>query len=249
MTLGEFIAPIKGSTNKNKVLATLYFFHRHKGEALVRGEELKKALIGARAPNARTMNVRDVLARCGHLVDTPGSDGRRRVWHLTQSGEAYVREILKLSEREATLEEDFSSLEEVIKNVQGAEAKGFLEESLVCLRAGAFRAAVVFLWSGTMRTLHERALDAGSRELSAAVRRHDPSAKVIKKVDDFAYVRDAVALQAFQELGLFDKGQATFLRQALDLRNQCGHPSKYRPREKKVSSFIEDVVGIVFLTP
>jgi hypothetical protein len=36
------------------------------------------------------------------------------------------------------------------------------------------------------------------------------------------------------------------LEEALNLRNRCGHPTKYRPGEKKVSSFIEDVAGIVF---
>jgi len=36
------------------------------------------------------------------------------------------------------------------------------------------------------------------------------------------------------------------LSQALDLRNKCGHPTKYRPRKIKARSFIEDVVGIVF---
>jgi len=33
--------------------------------------------------------------------------------------------------------------------------------------------------------------------------------------------------------------------EALDLRNRCGHPTNYRPGVKRVSSFIEDVVGIV----
>jgi hypothetical protein len=36
------------------------------------------------------------------------------------------------------------------------------------------------------------------------------------------------------------------MQQALDLRNQCGHPSNYRPGHKKVSAFIEDLIGIVF---
>jgi hypothetical protein len=36
------------------------------------------------------------------------------------------------------------------------------------------------------------------------------------------------------------------LEHGLDLGNACGHASKYTPGGKKVSSFIEDVVGIVF---
>jgi hypothetical protein len=42
-----------------------------------------------------------------------------------------------------------------------------------------------------------------------------------------------------------DKAEKTTLSEALDLRNRCGHPSRYHG-VKKVSSFLEDVIGIVF---
>ena len=48
------------------------------------------------------------------------------------------------------------------------------------------------------------------------------------------------------DLSIFDKSEKRQLGQALDLRNDCGHPVKYKPGEKKVSSFIEDVTSIVF---
>jgi hypothetical protein len=59
-------------------------------------------------------------------------------------------------------------------------------------------------------------------------------------------VNDRVDLLAFEELGLVDKGQRPTLEEALGLRNRSGHPTKYRPGVKKVSGFIEDLVGIVF---
>jgi hypothetical protein len=68
----------------------------------------------------------------------------------------------------------------------------------------------------------------------------------VTKLEDFAYIKDATALLAFQELGIVDKGEKATLGEALDLRNRCGHPTKYKPGVKKASSFIEDVVGIVF---
>ena len=40
--------------------------------------------------------------------------------------------------------------------------------------------------------------------------------------------------------------QRSVLEDCLNLRNKCGHPRKYKIGEKKVSSFIEDLVGIVF---
>lgn len=86
----------------------------------------------------------------------------------------------------------------------------------------------------------------GSAKVNAAIVTHDPKARTLRKADDFANVKDSVFLKALQDLGLFDKGEKATLEEALSLRNRCGHPTKYRPGVKKASSFIEDVVGIVF---
>lgn len=48
------------------------------------------------------------------------------------------------------------------------------------------------------------------------------------------------------DLGIFEKSERKRLGEALCLRNDCGHPVKYRPGEKKVSSFIEDLLQAVF---
>lgn len=68
----------------------------------------------------------------------------------------------------------------------------------------------------------------------------------MSRVDDFAYIKDKDALLAAQDLGVVGKGQGTTLEDALKLHNDCSHPTKYKPGVNKVSSFIEDVTGIVF---
>lgn len=97
-----------------------------------------------------------------------------------------------------------------------------------------------------MRTLHEAALAKGAAKVNAAIAKHDPRARAVSKVDDFAYVKDKVFLLAAFDLGLVDKGERDTLQEGLDLRNRCGHPTSYKPGEKKASGFIEDIVGIVF---
>jgi len=47
-------------------------------------------------------------------------------------------------------------------------------------------------------------------------------------------------------LFVLDKNEKDILEEALNLRNKCGHPGKYKLGPKKVSSFIEDIVNIVF---
>ena len=86
----------------------------------------------------------------------------------------------------------------------------------------------------------------GKTMLNAAIQKHDTRAKEIKKEDDFAYIKDSVLLMAAQELGEIDKGEKDSLEDCLDLRNKCGHPGNYKPKSLKASSFMEELINIVF---
>jgi hypothetical protein len=108
------------------------------------------------------------------------------------------------------------------------------------------RACVVFVWTAAAREVQTNMMTKGSTAVTAAVQKHDPKARSINKIDDFAYVKEAVQLLAAMGLGLLDKSQKDTLEEALDLRNRFGHPSKYKPGVKKVSAFVEDVTSILF---
>ncbi len=124
--------------------------------------------------------------------------------------------------------------------------RGYVDEAIVCLRVGALRAATVFLWTGAVVTLRDAVWAHGPAAIDAARKTHNAKSRDFKKQDDFAYVKDADLLQIAQDLSVLDKSEKTLLAQALDLRNQCGHPVKYKPGVKRVSAFVEDVVGIVW---
>lgn len=246
MTLVEFLSPLAKSTNANKVLAVLYYYARYEDRVGMTVEDVRAGLKRARVKKVASLNIADVLSKSGAFVDTVGAREGRKIWTLTTTGEKRVRNLLGLPEAEPELEHDVSTLAKLVSKVKDPEAKGFIEESITCLRVGALRAAVVFLWSGAARTLQEAAWAKGATAVNAAIKNHDPKARDVKKLADFAYVKDSTTLLAFQDLGLIDKGQKGSLEEALNLRNRCGHPTKYRAGEKKMSSFIEDVVGIVF---
>ena len=114
------------------------------------------------------------------------------------------------------------------------------------LSVGALRPCVVSVWVAVARTLQHEMMKNGQAAVTVAVQKHDQKARAIKSVDDFAYVKESIQLLAARELGVLDKSEKDTLEEALDLRNRCGHPSKYRPGVKKVSAFMEDVVSIVF---
>lgn len=251
LSLVEFLAPLKrNSSQRDKCLAVLYFQHEYRDVDALTVAEIKSALASARIPNAKNINVANVMANAGALVDTSDSEGKGyRRWHLTDSGKQAVRHTLELPDEAPELPElanDVSQLRAHASKVADDFVRGFIEEAILCLQVDARRAAIVFLWSGAVRELWRRAEALGWPAVTAAVLKHDQKARALTKIEDFAGVKDVTFLLAARELALIDKSEWTVLGQDLDLRNQCGHPTKFNPGPKKASAFIEDVISIVF---
>ena len=171
---------------------------------------------------------------------------RRSEMRCRGTGEKEIRRLLLLPGAEAEVEVDVATLTKVASKVRDPGTKGFVEEAIKCLQVGALRAAVVFLWTGAVQTLRTKAWTKGAAKVNAAILTHDPKARTLRKADDFANIKDSVFLLALQDLAVIDKGEKATLEEDLNLRNRCGHPTRYKPGVKKASSFIEDVVGIVF---
>jgi len=246
MTLVEFLAPLKAGKHQDRILSLLYYCERYEQQPSLTIDDIRKRLKGARAPGAAKVNIADVLSKSGALTDTDGLEGARRLWKLTESGREYVRRLLGLPANEPEIEHDVATLTALISKVASDDVRNYLEEALKCLQVDALRACVVFVWTAAVRTIQAEAIEKGSAALTAAVQRHDPKARPITKIDDLAYVKESVLLLAASDLGLLDKNEKDTLTEALNLRNRCGHPSKYRPGIKKVSAFVEDVTSIVF---
>lgn len=248
MTLIEFLAPLKSTaSNRKKCLAVLYYEKRYTGTASMTVEAIRAALIRARVAKASKINVADVLSKAGEFVDTPGADDSgRRLWQLTDTGDQFVRELLGLPVAEPEIEHDVGALTELAGKVSDETVRGYVEESIKCLQVGALRAAVVFLWTGAIHALHEKALKEGTTTVTSALQKQDPRARTVSRIEHFAWIGDRVFLDATPDMGLLDKGEKDTLIDALNLRNRCGHPTKYKPGEAKAGGFIEDLLSIVF---
>lgn len=247
MTFVEYLAGHEGKpSNRERVLAAMYFSKTINGVYALAPVEVRELLVGARVPKARTLDISKVLARAGHYVNRDGGTGSS--WQLTDSGRDFVQRVFGRIESGTTiLDARTLHIEGLVSGLSDDVVRSYLDEAVRCLAANALRAAVVFVWSGAMRTLEEAALASQSgKVITAALRKHDTRSKSVSKVGDFASTRDATKLLAFQDLGLLDKSERQILEDALNLRNKCGHPTKYVPREAKVDAFVEDVIGVVF---
>lgn len=247
-TLVELLHSVSTPGQRPRCLAVLYFNQHYLGTPAMTTTEVRDALIRARVPRAKDIDVGKVFRSAGALVDSDGkSDRGLKLWRLTGTGINYVRDEIGLPQQEPEVTTDTFVLTAASGRIADPLGRAFVEEAIACLRVGALRAAVVFAWTGAVRVLHDRASQLGWAAVEAAVKKHDPRVKSVVKIEDFALVSDRTFLLAARDLALVDKGQWTVLQQALDLRNQCGHPSAYSPGPKRVGALIEDLIGIVFI--
>jgi hypothetical protein len=225
----------------------MYYLKRYKGREQVTAPEVKTALAGTKLPKTKSINVNDVINKAAPYVHSPGGkENGALLFALTDEGDKYVRELLGLPSAEPEVEHDVTTLSGLLPKIADEDVRGYVEEAITCLRFGALRASVVFLWTGAIRTLHTTALAKGEAAVNTAIQKQDAKARVVKTTDDFAWIKDRTFLDATPDIGILDKAEKGTLIAALQLRNDCGHPTKYRPGAKKVSAYIEDIIGIVF---
>jgi hypothetical protein len=245
-TLIEALEPLRKATHRDRILVAMAWEADCRGEPSLTVAGIRELLVSARVKNAGRMNISDVLTRAGSLVDRSPNSGS---WSLTQTGRDHLLREFSIDQlvETSSVSAVEPSLRAQMRTVTDEVARSFVEEAITCFEANALRAAVVFLWSGAMRALEDSALASTSGvAMTAAIRRHDPKCSQVHRIEDFAQIKDRFALLGFRELGLLDKGEWSTLQEALDLRNRCGHPTKYRPGISKARAYVEDVVGIAF---
>ena len=246
LSLGEFLHPLAKAGQRDLILATMYYLELYEDMDAMTSADIKTAFTRAKHTKGKKIAHAAVLSQALPYVDPKGKDGNRITWALTDTGKKCVRELLDLPAAEPDVEHDVGTLEAVAAKIADEDVRSYVEEAIKCLRFGALRAAVVFLWTGAVGVLRDDVWKQGVKSVAPLVAKHASRAPVFKKKEDLAYVNDAALLLIAQELGVLDKTQKERLKEALDLRKGCGHPSRYKVREKKVSGFIEDVVGIVW---
>jgi hypothetical protein len=245
LSLTEFLAPLKRSTIVNRVLAIMYYETVYGQSAVFGSEDIRRLMVKVRDPKKNT-NVAVALNQLGPKVEMIGDENGKNLWRITDSGKAHVRELLGLPDESVEAQNEVASLTTIAAKVADDVIRDYLLEGIECLRFNALRAAIVFLWSGTIRVIQEEVLKQPSPAINTSLQKQNPKARVLKTIEDFSYIKDSQVLQTARDLGIFDKAEQRVLGHCLDLRNDCGHPTKYVPKVNKVKSFVEDIIGIVY---
>ena len=247
MTLVEFLSAVKTAKRETQALSVLYWHEHYGTQPSMTAAQVKAALSGARVTGAKNINMPDVLSKAGANVDVTGnSEGGVKQWSLTETGRKAVRTIHGLPDDEPEIEHGVAELKKIAAKVADAGAKKYLEEAILCLSVDALRAAIVFVWVGAVADLKSRLWKRGAAALTTAFQKYYAKAK-LSTHDDLLKFNEADILKVAQDLGVIDKAQHIVLGQALDLRNQCGHPNKYWPTVSKAKAHIEDIAGILWV--
>lgn len=248
ISLVEFLAPVKKKTRLAQVASVLYWFERYGAKESMVASEIKSALTRSRVPNAANVNVAAVLLAGGSWVDTPENDPHGvKLWQLTETGRKEVRAIHGLPEEEVEIAHSVSDLQKVAAKIADPSTKAYIEEAILCVSVGALRAAIVFIWVGAIAELKDRIWSKGKSAVNASITSRNANAKPLAKKDDLVKINEAELLNVAEDVGVIDKAEHKILAQALDTRNQCGHPNKYDPGVAKVKSHVEDIAGVLWV--
>jgi hypothetical protein len=120
--------------------------------------------------------------------------------------------------------------------------RAYLEEALQCYRAGLYRAAILMVWAAVVQHLYSAAA-AHHGGITAFQRANQnrfgtsPRYRQIKKQADFLYMGERDFIQLGEDAGMYNRNIRKLLYEKLELRNLCGHPTKYTPgRRRPLSS-------------
>ncbi len=141
---------------------------------------------------------------------------------------------------------DLLPLQRMLGKVKDEDERDYLSEAIQCLTARSLRAGIIFAWCAAVQNVRKKCIVHTPDSINSILKRHNPKSPDIKNIDDFVRINDSLLLLLATDLGVLDKNQKDILEGCLDLRNKCGHPSKYRPRLLKAASFVEDLLTIIF---
>jgi hypothetical protein len=125
-----------------------------------------------------------------------------------------------------------------------ADYRDYLVEAVSCYENGLYRAAILMVWAACMEHLYITASGHanGVKEFQKANFdrfRTSRNYREIMKKDDFLYLGESNWLLLAEDAAMMNKNARQLLVERLNLRNKCGHPTKYVVGREETVVFIE----------
>lgn len=123
----------------------------------------------------------------------------------------------------------------------------YLNEAIDCYENGAYRGAVLMVWSATVEHIYSVIANqpSGFKKIeknNAARFGQSKAYRKVRKKDDLLYLSDQNFFQLCEDTGVFNKNVRKLLAEKLDTRNRCGHPTGYVIGREEAVVFIESLI-------
>jgi len=126
--------------------------------------------------------------------------------------------------------------------------KQFLEETLLCLRGGAFRAAIVMAWNLAYDHMLNWIIVHHLNSFNSAIGKRFPrkAGFSVTGRDDFVNLKESEAIEIANTAGVLPNMYKPLLH-GLDTRNRAAHPSDATFLQPVTEGFIDDLLRNVVL--
>ena len=131
-------------------------------------------------------------------------------------------------------------LEDLIKKLAIApvDVQDYFREAVTCLEQGLNRSGVVLAWSGHFHVFSETLFLKHEAEIRSA-----RSKWTFKDLTDLKeQVAEAQLLDVGRDVKFIGKANLRVLQGQLSVRNQCAHPTLYRPSMNSAIGYVDEMV-------
>ena len=132
-------------------------------------------------------------------------------------------------------------LEQLINQLSGLPVgvRDYFREAASCLEYNVLRAAIVMAWAGHFHAFSEALY--GKYEKS--IRSIRPKWKFRNLTELKDQIAEAQILDVGKEVGFITKAQLRVLQGQLSTRNQCAHPTLYRPSLNSAIGYVDEMIN------
>jgi len=125
----------------------------------------------------------------------------------------------------------------------GAESV-YLEEALICLRHGAFRAAIVMAWNLAYDHLLRLILNLKLTEFNEQLPKSFSKAEIseIKCLDDFERLKESQVIQIAKSANIISPTVHMIMTEKLKRRNAAAHPTDVLISQPTAEEFVQELI-------
>ena len=168
-------------------------------------------------------------------------------------------ELLHAFIKGSAIETIGDSLRKTVQPISDPHLLKYLDESIRCAETNCIRASVVLAWCAVAFKVHQKLVSLTMPVLTAefAKMKADKGLMFKSFQKDYTFTTDLDVQEAADAhlilicrfLMYLDDTQYKHLKNALDLRNGCGHPTGYQPDPVKLQGYYSDIAQLVLLNP